>query len=151
LTVSRIRLTPVGVASSTETMPTANTPAASLKSRRNARTVAANANARPIKLIATARPVSLALLAAASSELPVSFSPELVCSSPPRRGAATSARAGVNPSDQTAAGHSSVRQAHIAISDSRLATLRSAPASRARVQHLFARVITAPLAFCMRA
>src|SRR5271165_5550104 len=37
LTVSRSRLTPAGVASNTDTMPTANTPAASLKSRRNAR------------------------------------------------------------------------------------------------------------------
>src|SRR5437764_4691488 len=69
-TVSRRRLTPVGVASSTDTIPTANTAAASLKSRRKASTVAATANARPIKLIATARPVSPARAAADSSDEP---------------------------------------------------------------------------------
>src|SRR5208282_5049119 len=69
-TVSFRRLTPAGVASSTATMPTANTPAASLKSRRNASTTAAIAKPSPMRLIATARPVSPALAAADSSEAP---------------------------------------------------------------------------------
>src|SRR4029077_5948392 len=75
-TVSLRRLIPAGVASRTATIPTANTPAASLKSRRNASTVAAIANARPIKLIATVRPGAPALLAAVSSELPVLSPPD---------------------------------------------------------------------------
>src|ERR1019366_408408 len=74
VTVSRRRFTPAGVARSTETIPTAKTPAASLKSRRNASTVAATANASPIRLIATARPVAPALAAADSSDAPP-FSP----------------------------------------------------------------------------
>ena len=41
------RLRPAGVASSTATIPTANTPAASLKSRRKASTIAAIASAEP--------------------------------------------------------------------------------------------------------
>src|SRR5262249_26083703 len=71
VTVSLSRLTPAGVASSTDTMPTANTPAASLKSRRKARTVAATANASPIRLIPTARPGFPALAAADSSDPPL--------------------------------------------------------------------------------
>ena len=69
--MSRSKFTPAGVASSTATIPTANTPAASLKSRRNASTIAATANASPIRLIATARPVSPAFAAADSSEFPL--------------------------------------------------------------------------------
>src|SRR5581483_5765843 len=64
-------------------MPTANTPAASLKSRRNASTVAATASARPIRLIATARPVLPAFAAASSSELaPCSEAAARVASAP---------------------------------------------------------------------
>src|ERR1700759_3021111 len=91
-TVSRSKLTPAGVASSTDTIPTANIPAASLKSRRNASTVAATAKAKPIRLIATARPVSPAFAAAASNEL----SPLLVVDPPDRSSAVrvvTSAKA----------------------------------------------------------
>src|SRR6185312_4748157 len=82
-TVSRSRLTPLGVASRTATIPTARTPAASLKSRLNASTVAATARARPIRLIATARPMLPARAAADSSEpLPASGAADRVTAAP---------------------------------------------------------------------
>ncbi len=71
MTVSSSRLKPAGVASSTATIPTTNTPAASLKSRRKASTIEAIASASPIRLIATVRPVLSAFEAADSSEISV--------------------------------------------------------------------------------
>jgi hypothetical protein len=82
------------VASKIATIPTAKTPAASLKSRRKASTVAATENASPMRLIATARPVLPALLAAASSELPPLSVPAAGCAET-ARGALTAAGAQV--------------------------------------------------------
>ena len=76
--MSRSRLKPAGVASSTATIPTANTPAASLKSRRKASTIDATAKASPIRLIATVRAVLPAFAAADSSEAPA-FSVAAAC------------------------------------------------------------------------
>src|SRR5450759_136254 len=74
LTVSCNTFTPAGVASRIATSPTANTPAASLKSRRKASTIDAIAKPSAIRLIAILRPVSPAFLAADSSE--PAFSPD---------------------------------------------------------------------------
>src|SRR5205814_9016378 len=85
---------PVGGASSTDQMPNANTPAASLKPRRNASTVAATANASPMRLIATARPVSPARAAADSSEDPPrELGAVRVCAPAPRTELETAATA----------------------------------------------------------
>src|SRR5580693_1500081 len=72
LTVSCNTFTPAGVASRIATRPIANMPAASLKSRRKARTIEAIAKPSAIMLIATLRPVSPALAAADSREPPPS-------------------------------------------------------------------------------